>query len=57
MLRSTGLAFLAILVAGGCSWVNRKVGLEDDHALEEAIEYKIKKETGLDIDLTPESEE
>ena len=38
---------------GGCSYFNRTVGLPDDHAAEEALEEKIKQETGVDLDLTP----
>ena len=42
---------------GGCSYINKKMGLEDDHFLEELAEHHIEKETGLDIDLSHESPE
>jgi hypothetical protein len=45
------------LFFGGCSYVNKKLGLKDDNIAEEIIEEVIKKETGLSIDLTPESKE
>jgi len=52
---------IAMLVAGslvgGCSYINKKLGLEDDHFLEELVEDKIEIETGLRIDLSPESVE
>ncbi len=49
-----------ILIAGflgGCSYLNRKLGFEDDNPVEEAIESKIEDYTGFDIDLSPDSEE
>lgn len=45
------------LVLGGCQYLNYKIGLADDHPLEEMIEKKIADEIGLDIDLTPDSPE
>lgn len=45
------------LISGGCQYLNNKAGLEDDHAIEEAVEKKIEDVTGLDVDLTPESPE
>ena len=45
------------LVLGGCQYLNYKIGLADDHPLEEMIEKKIEDEIGLDIDLTPDSKE
>ena len=52
---------IAMLVAGslvgGCSYINKKLGLEDDHFLEELVEDKIEIETGLRIDLSPDSME
>jgi hypothetical protein len=45
------------LISGGCQYLNKKVGLEDDNIIEEAVENKIEDVTGLDVDLTPHSEE
>lgn len=52
---------IAVLVigctVGGCSYINKKIGLSDDHLLEEILEHHIEKETGLDIDLSHETPE
>jgi len=42
---------------GGCSYINRKLGVSDDNVLEEMAERFIQSETGLDIDLSHESPE
>ena len=44
-------------VVGGCSLLNKKIGLADDHVIEELIESHIQENTGLNLDLTPDSEE
>lgn len=44
-------------LVGGCSYINKKLGFNDDWMGEEILEEMIKKETNLEIDLTPESEE
>jgi len=44
-------------LVGGCSYLNQKLGLRDDNIIEEAIENKIEDHTGLNIDLSPDSEE
>ena len=41
----------------GCHQINEKLGLKDDNLGEELIETAIKIETGVDIDLTPDSKE
>ena len=53
------IAMLAITAAtlGGCGYINQRLGLPPDHAVEEFIERIIESETGLDIDLTPGSPE
>lgn len=43
---------VALLLAS-CSPINRKLGLEDDNWIEQAVEFIIDEKTGLDIDLTP----
>lgn len=50
------LVFVSAFI-GGCSYMNNKLGLEDDHMLEEAVEHQIKENTGIDVDLSPESPE
>ncbi len=46
---------LCMLVS--CSTINQRLGLKDDNLVEEKIEYIIQLETGLNIDLTPDSKE
>ena len=50
--------FLAILflmfIVIACSSVNKEVGLPDDNPFEQALEEVIRKETGVEIDFTPE---
>lgn len=50
---------LCVCVAGcvSCTWLNKKLGLRDDNIIEEAVEEAIKEETGLDVDMTPDSPE
>lgn len=45
------------LFLGSCSPVNEWLGLSDDNVAEELIEGLIESETGLLIDLTPQSPE
>jgi uncharacterized membrane protein YukC len=51
--------FILILCSliGGFSYINRYFGLENNNAIEEAIEMIIKENFDLEIDLTPESPE
>lgn len=61
-MKYTVISIIACLLAG-CTYVNQKLGLEDDNAyeetLEELIETAIEMKTGFrpDLDLTPGSEE
>ena len=46
----------AILLLGSlasCTAINKKLGLSDDNVIERTIEFVIKAETDLSIDLTP----
>lgn len=43
------------VIAGGCSRINKWFGLADDNIAEECFEGYIEKNTGVDIDLTPDS--
>ena len=46
----------AILLLGSlesCSSINQKLGLDDDNLMEQSIEFVIRSETGLSVDLTP----
>jgi hypothetical protein len=46
-----------IFVLSSCSFINEKLGLKDDNIFEESFEYAIKYQTGIDVDLTPISQE
>jgi|GEM_PF-2550527 len=46
-----------VLSITACSYLNKKVGLDDDNIIEESVEGLIEYKTGLDIDLTPGSKE
>lgn len=49
--------FCVSLVVVGCSNLNKVAGLKDDHQLEEILEDVIEYEYGIEIDLSPDSEE
>ncbi len=58
------LLFLALVMGlCSCSYINSKIGLQDDNlgeeAVEEVVDAVIEHETGIDmqIDLTPDSPE
>lgn len=48
---------IASFVVGGCSYINRKVGMNDDNLLEEITEEFIKEDLLIDIDLSPTTPE
>ncbi len=50
------LAVSAVLIEG-CTYINRKLGVEDNWWAEEAVEAVIEDQTGISIDLTPSSPE
>ena len=54
-----GMILLALLALLGfsCDIVYKKYNIEDDNIIEEIVEEVISEKTGLDIDLTPCSEE
>ncbi len=47
------VAVVCVCVFGGCSYLNKKFGLDDDNPIEEAIEGVIENKTGIDVDLSP----
>lgn len=51
------LGFLLFFSLLSCSGANEKIGQKDDWIGEELAEEAIKYETGLDVDLTPQSSE
>lgn len=48
---------LIIVAAGGVFLGKKYFKAKDDNIVEEMVEHEIKKQTGLDIDLSPESSE
>lgn len=44
-------------VWGGCSYINKQVGIDDEGPVEEFLEGIIYNQTGINMDLTPESPE
>ncbi|MEN8236150.1 MAG: hypothetical protein ABFQ95_01155 [Pseudomonadota bacterium] len=44
---------LTATLFGGCAYVNKRLGLKNDHIGEQALEQVIKHYTGIDQDLTP----
>lgn len=57
IMRLIGLMIIVGSLVGGCSYLNKKLGLKDDNVLEELIEHRIEEETGFDVDLSPASRE
>ena len=53
MTRLIMVIILCALTFGGCSYFNKKLGMEDDNPIEEAIEDVIEHQTGIEVDLTP----
>lgn len=54
MLMETGIA--ASLLLGGCSEINKDLGLKDDNKGEQFLEEVIRDKTGVEIDFTPGEE-
>lgn len=46
-----------LFLVASCSILNEKLGLDDDNLVEESFEAVIEECTGIDVDLSPESEE
>lgn len=53
IMRALAIVILIALCCGGCSYMNKRVGLKDDNWMEEQVEEYLKRQTGIDIDLTP----
>lgn len=52
LIVSIGMLFCS---CGIVEKMNDKLGLPDDNILEEAVEFMLEKETGIDVDFTPRS--
>lgn len=46
-----------VLLLPSCSMINQKLGLADDNIGEEVVEDVVKGRTGVDVDLTPQTQE
>jgi len=57
MIRVVVAMLVGSAFVGGCSQLNKKAGLDDDHIFEEILEHHIEEQTGLDVDLSPSSKE
>ena len=49
--------FIIVCLAGGCTYANRYFGYKDDHLAEEIFEEVIESQIGIEVDLSPDSEE
>lgn len=49
--------FIVIFCLTSCEPINKYFGLKDDNVIEELSEMVLKKETGIDVDLTPSDAE
>lgn len=56
-MRNIPVIVSILVLAAGCCTMNKFLGLKDDNAVEEIVENVIQQETGLDIDLTPNTPE
>jgi len=48
---------LTVMLLYSCSYINRKLGLNDDNLFEEFIEKQVENKTGINVDLTPKTKE
>lgn len=51
------LVVIAVLVGGCATYINEKLGLQEDNSVEEAIEKEINEMLNVDVDLTPNTVE
>lgn len=49
--------FMLLILLTSCESVNKKMNVKDDSVIEELVEEVIEKEVGIEIDLTPQSQE
>lgn len=62
VFRSVLFQFLISIIVitgflGGCTMINRQLGLSDDNIVEELLEKEIENRIGLSVDLSPSSPE
>lgn len=51
------VVIVIMVLSGACRVLNRYAGVEDDNPVEELAEEIIRAKTGMELDLTPKSEE
>jgi len=56
-IASAVLCILALIALCSCHYINQKLGLKNDNKIEQAIEDVIEQKTGIQVDLTPNSDE
>lgn len=49
--------FSMTLLFCSCGYIEKQLGLPEDNLIEEAGEFALKYETGIDVDFTPSSPE
>lgn len=55
---SVAVCLLSMLsFCNACTFLNKKAGLKDDNIIEESIEAVIQSQTGISVDLSPDSPE
>lgn len=60
LIASLLMICLIVTLCSSCNPIEQlddKLGVKDDNIIEETVEFGIKAETGIDIDLTPRSPE
>lgn len=57
MCRVATVVIILGSLVGGCTAINRSLGLKDDNPVEEFIEDQIEDHTGIEIDLSGASKE
>ena len=49
------LLIIMIITLTGCHSLNQAFGMKDDNPVEEVVEQVVERETGVHLDLTPDS--
>ena len=56
IMRFCIVILISVCIGGGCTYFNKFLDLKNDNIVEEAVEFYIEKNLGIDLDLTPASE-
>lgn len=52
IMRMIVITLFMSCILGGCSYINKQLGLKNDHPAEQLLEFYIEKEIGIEIDLS-----